>query len=465
MTIRRKLLLWYTTVFTVSAIALMVALYLFTAHQMHREVETFLLDECEEWAAMCRKTLPDLPALERIMREEIAFEKRFPMVYRLYDARTRRELLYIGPGSWREAIREQTGFADPKGAKAYASLRVGRHGRLLRLLAIRVDDGNGSRLVLQGGVYVRRLEIRLLRLRVFLAASVLASVVLALAGGAFLAGRSLKPVDDIVDDLDRIEAGNLSARVVVSRREDEADRLRRGINRMLDRIEDSFERMQRFTADAAHEFRTPLAALQCRLDVALTKAREPEEYRRVLSDVLEDAESLARTVNELLLLTRIDANAEHPDFRPVPLGPLLDDLREVFGVAAEERDIELTVDCAEACVVLGDGGLLRKLFGNLMDNAVRLNPSGGRVSLSAAREGDACVVRVTDTGTGIPPDLQERIFDRFFRADDSRSRAGGHVGLGLSICRSIAELHGGAISVHSSRGEGSTFEARLPAAP
>ena len=403
-------------------------------------------------------------SIEQEMRQDTAGKRYFPLMFRLYDPAKRKDIIFLGPASWRDVFPEDFAFKDPGGEKVFSTQPVGRHGHGLRLLTMRVDSDIYPDLVLQGGVYMRRLEARLSKLRVFLVIGMVAGICLALAGGQFLAGRSLRPIDDIVADLDRIEAENLSARLVVPNTGDEVARLRTGMNRMLQRLEDSFERIRRFTADAAHELRTPLASLQCRLEVALNKARSADEYRRTVSDAFAGTESLARTVQDLLLLTRMDAHAERPTFGPVSLKELLAELREVFGVAAEEKGLCLDLECREECLAHGDKGLLRKLFGNLIDNAIRYTPSGGRVTAAAASERNESVVRITDTGIGMPPELHEKIFERFVRADDSRSRESGGVGLGLSICRSIVDLHRGTISVQSTPGEGSLFEVRLPAA-
>jgi len=464
MTIRQKLLLWYTGVLATSGCALALALYMFTAHQMRREIEKFLLDECNEWARYCRSTAPNLSEAERTIRQELEAKRYFPLMLRLYDPAKKEDLLFVGPASWREVFPKEFAFKDPGENRIFSTQPVGRHGYGLRLLTMPLDSDTYPGLVLQGGVYMRRLELRLKRLQVFLGISLVMGIGFALAGGRFLAARSLQPIDDIVSELDRIETDNLSARLTVSETHDEVRRLRTGINRMLHRVEDSFRRIRRFTADAAHELRAPLASLHCRLEVALNKKRSTDEYSTTISDALAEAEALTRTVNDLLLLTRMDAQAHHPVFCRVALKGLLDELQEIFGVAAAEKGLRVSVAGEDDCVAHGNQGLLRKLFGNLIDNAIRYTPPGGSVTVTIAKERDACAVRVTDTGIGIPRELQDKIFERFVRVDESRPRKDGGAGLGLNICRSIVDLHKGAITVRSETGRGSTFEVRLPSA-
>ena len=463
MTIRRKLLLWYTGVFAVSGCALMLALYLFAAHQMRRATDKFLFDECKEWIELCRAAAPDLSEMERMMRLELSMKRYFPLMFRLYDSKKQGDVIFVGRPLWKERLPGKLDFNELANGKVYSTCRVGRHGRTLRLLTMRLDSDGYPGLILQGGVYIRRLNNRLEKLRIFFGISVLSAICLALAGGWFLASRSLRPMDDIVLELSRVEAQNLSARLAVSETHDEVESLRRGINEMFDRLENSFEQIHGFTANAAHELRAPLAALRCRLGVALNKARSLEEYQRALADALAETSKLTWLVNDLLLLARMDALSERPRAGKVSIHDLFSELQEVFAVAASEKGLSLDMGCDGSCYVLGDRTLLRRLFGNLINNAIRYTSSGGSVSMKATAGGDECVVRVTDTGIGIAPEMRERIFERFFRVDDSRSRERGGTGIGLSICRSIVELYGGRIAVHSEPGVGSTFEVRLPA--
>jgi signal transduction histidine kinase len=173
-------------------------------------------------------------------------------------------------------------------------------------------------------------------------------------------------------------------------------------------------------------------------------------------------DELGHLVNDLLLLSSLDAEQFAEAEEAVEIGPLLADLGEAFGMLAEERDLEFSIDVEEGCRVMGRPALLRRLFGNLLDNAIAYTPAGGRVSLTSARDGTVCRVAVTDTGVGLSPADVGRVFDRFYRADASRSRKAGGLGLGLSLCKRIAELAGGSISVESHEGRGSTFTVTLP---
>jgi heavy metal sensor kinase len=463
MTIRRKLLFWYTGVLAVSGLIMMLATYLLVEHQMRREVDKFLQDDANDWIRLCHEGAGSA-ALEQRLRSEVARERYFPLVCRLYNPAARRNEFLIAPEKWARRLDFEINPSglDPRGD--FSTVSVGNAGEEVRLFTIALKEGEHVGLVLQAGLYNQRLQERLRLLRLYFGGAFAATVLLGLAGGWMLAGHSLQTVDEVARQLERIESENLSYRLEVAPTRDEAERLRLAINRMLGRLQESFEKIGGFTADAAHELRTPLASLQCRLEVALSKARTPDEYRQVLADALTETAHLVRMVNNLLFLARMDARALTPQFEPVSLRDLLADVQELFAEAATAHGLRLTMNCDERCVVRGDAALLRRLFGNLADNAIRYTPAGGSVALTGRVDAGYCLVSVEDTGIGIAPEAQQRIFDRFFRTDESRSREAGGAGLGLNICRSIVEAHRGAISVRSETGKGSTFEVRLPVA-
>jgi signal transduction histidine kinase len=208
--------------------------------------------------------------------------------------------------------------------------------------------------------------------------------------------------------------------------------------------------------------------MQSSLEVAISQDRSPDQYRDTLADVLEEARHLSKLANDLLLLAETGAEAPSPLHEPVDLVAVARQTVAMFAGAAEDRSVGLALDAADGVRVSGDTSQLRQVFGNLIDNAIRFTPPGGRVTVSIATDGDRrqAVVAVGDTGCGIASEHIGRVFDRFYKTDASRTRGdtarGG--GLGLAICRSIVERHGGGISVASPAGGGTTFTVRLPLA-
>jgi signal transduction histidine kinase len=267
----------------------------------------------------------------------------------------------------------------------------------------------------------------------------------------------------------RIGSANLHERLAVQNERDELGQLAQSFNSLLDRLGESFERQRRFMADASHELRTPVAILRGEAEVALSQqARSLEEYRESLSVLHQEAERLTHIVEDLFTLTRADAGQYPLQPQDFYLDELIGESVHAARSLALAKNISLNFDVAPESPIRADESLLRRMILNLLDNAIKYTPDGGRVSVACRRADDEYVLTIADSGTGIPADLQPRIFERFFRADKARSRSendGGGAGLGLSISRWIAEAHRGRLELTGSDAQGSTFTAYLPAAP
>jgi heavy metal sensor kinase len=295
------------------------------------------------------------------------------------------------------------------------------------------------------------------------------AILLASGGGYFLARKSLAPVVAMSSQAGRIGAANLHERLAVHNEKDELGHLARSFNSLLDRLGESFERQRRFMADASHELRTPVAILRGEAEVALSQqARSLDEYRESLSVLHQEAERLTHIVEDLFTLTRADAGQYPLQPRDFYLDELVTECVHSARTLALAKKITLTFDGASESPIHADESLLRRMILNLLDNAIKYTPEGGRATVACRRQGDEYILSITDTGTGIPAELQPRIFERFFRADEARSRSesnGGGAGLGLAISRWIAEAHQGRLELTRSDSKGSTFTATLPAKP
>ncbi|MEI6257419.1 MAG: ATP-binding protein [Planctomycetota bacterium] len=288
--------------------------------------------------------------------------------------------------------------------------------------------------------------------------------------GYWLALQATKPVAEILRTAAQLKPTRLGDRLEVHGTKDELDRLSLTINYLLDEVAGHVERQQQFVADAAHELRGPLAAMQSSLEVAISQDRTADDYRDTLADVLEEARHLSKLANDLLLLAETGDDARVRPSEQVDVAAIARQTVAMFDGAAEERSVGLTLRAAfpfgAAPTVAGDAAQLRQVFGNLLDNALRFTPAGGRVTVSidADDAGHGLVVKVADTGCGIDAEHLGRVFDRFYKTDAARTRGplarGG--GLGLAICRSIVERHGGSIAIASTAGMGTTFTIRLP---
>ncbi len=242
-------------------------------------------------------------------------------------------------------------------------------------------------------------------------------------------------------------------------------RLAETLNGMISRLERSFEEVRRFTADAAHELRTPLAIMRSEAEIALRFPRDSDEYRRVIMSMLEETTHLSHLAEQLLFLCREDAGLRTGTFEVVPLSEILDDVTEQMQLAGRAKNVEIESDIARDLLVNGDLQGLRRLFLNLIDNAIKYTFTGGTVNVVCAQLNGYIEIAVEDTGCGIPAECLPFIFDRFYRVDSARTHEVTGTGLGLAICRSIVEAHRGTIECRSTVGIGTRFRVILPATP
>jgi two-component system heavy metal sensor histidine kinase CusS len=298
--------------------------------------------------------------------------------------------------------------------------------------------------------------------RLRLAGVLLAALLVAAVAGYAIAWRGLRPLRHMADAARDIGAQDLHRRLDTRRLPDELQTLAQAFNATLHRLEESFGRISQFSADIAHELRTPLSNLWGELEVALGRPREPAQYREVLESAVEECARLSQMIQTLLLL----AQTEHPDtalrLEPLDLERELHALAEFFGATAAESGVCLRVECSACPGLQADRMLLQRALANLIANALAHTPRGGTVTLAAHSSGGRVHITVADTGCGIAPEHLPYVFDRFYRADAARSRSRGGLGLGLALVRNIARLHGGDVQAQSQLGHGTQMLLDLP---
>ncbi len=419
-----------------------------------------------------------LNEMDALLAEDVkevasAIERFYPDSEQIYDELNRKALSHSDRG-WYVRIFQ------PDGALVWSSedapelhmpmVKAVKHGPYnrgaYRLLQLPLPAStHAPALVLRVGARRDSIDKDVWRLSEMILLAFAFIMVVAPLSGYWLAGRATRPLATILQTTARLHPDNLSERLPLRGSGDELDQLSATINGMLDRLADHLEQQRAFVANAAHELRSPLAAMRTSVEVALERDRGPAEYRDLLADLVEECVALANLIKHLLLLAEGDAGLLHTDGE-VRLDELAHRAADMFQGIAEQRGVELTTRIDGAVSVPSNKIHLREVVHNLIDNALKFTPSGGQVTVevSAPPHGSEARLSVRDTGQGIAEEDLPFVFERFYRADKSRQReqpSGGH-GLGLSICQSIVNAYGGRIAIVSALGQGTTVTVSLP---
>ena len=456
MPIRWRLTLWYAALLAVALAVFGVALYLGMRARLYANFD----DQLEVQAALLSGAIRVAEGRPALDLNEIPGEADEQFVR-----------LWTADGG----VVVDTGDAagvGPADADVVAAARAGERRFTLergaddpfRIVTTPVRAGGEVVGVLQVGAARDDVDDALTTLLSLLGIAAPLVVAAALGIGYVLAGRALAPVAAITDLAAAIGGADLRARLGLPLPDDELGRLARTFDAMLGRIEDAFERQRRFTGDAAHELRTPLSLLRSQVDLALARPRSAEEYREALRGMDGDLERLTGLVGTLLTLARADTGRLPLDRAPLDLADTVAVILEQYAPLAAEADAVL-VDESSPAPLVGDEDLLVQVLVNLLDNALAHTPAGGRIAVGCRTAGDRVRLWVADTGAGIPPGHQARVFGRFYRVDTGRARQHGGTGLGLAITKAIAEAHGGTITLTSEVGQGTRVELALPRTP
>jgi heavy metal sensor kinase len=363
-------------------------------------------------------------------------------------------------GVWYASRAPSDGSFDPQVVPPVVT------GTLLEVphLLIRHTDIHtpGGDYLIDVGAATQAMQEALEHLIILLVVLIPALIVCAAAGGYFLVNRALRPVDRLSRTAEQLSLQNLTLRLPVLQSGDALERLSLALNNMLARLRDSVLTSRRFLADASHELRTPLTIIKGELqEVSGTTTLTCGEVRERVGSVLEEVERLEHLVSGLLALSRLDAGEARREWRVFDLALLARTTAEQMRLMAEDRGLTIEIVAATA-PVCGEAARIKQVIVNLLDNAIRFTPPGGKVWLRVLSVEDGSVLEVLDTGVGIPAAALPRVFDRFYRVDAARSREDGGAGLGLSIVRAICVGHGAEITVESQAGHGSCFRVHFP---
>jgi two-component system, OmpR family, sensor kinase len=479
--VRFRLTFYYTAAFALVLFVLAFSMYAILKTENLKRIDTDISQLADSFLATVQAELKDQagPDPVKLSIDEAIAEHSFrDYLFAVFGSDGK--LVEASPANF--SMQERSGFSSETffGSPSFQALPAGRDGSSQDFANVKGGGEHFRRYVRRfptpQGTYVlvvlfslRQPEEFLESIRHTFALVIPLGILLASAGGYFLARRALAPVASMSEQASLIDATNLDDRLAVVNEGDELGGLARSFNQLLDRLARSIEQQRRFMADASHELRTPIAILRGEADVALARPeRSTGEYRESLQILREEARRLSQIVENLFTLARADAGNYPLTKTHFYLDELLADCVRAARTLAAAKNIHLNSHSEEELLVEADEALIHRMVLNLIDNAIKFTRPGGRVSIGARREGAGYLVAVEDSGTGIPSELQSRVFERFFRADQARTHqndAGTGAGLGLAISRWIAEAHDGTLKLSRSNANGSVFVAYLQAPP
>jgi heavy metal sensor kinase len=449
-----RLTLWFSAIFLAGFVAFGMAMYLDLSYSLSHGRDRTLSRRAARLEELLDGAVHDSAARRAVKYAEFADATPEGNLIHLRDARGRR-IFPIRPAP---ADFPWPAFSDFR-RRYRDSIYDGRH---FRVFVEPVEVGAEKYFILVAGQLEDNRGL-LARFLLGLLASIPAVLGISGLAGYFLSRRALRPIDRLTTAVRSITIGNLSGRLPIARSGDELQRLAETCNHMLARLEGSVGRIQRFTADASHELRSPISFMRTMAELGLGNPAADRESREAFEEILREASAASRLLEDMLELARADSGRQELRFERLDLSELIEELRTRALPLAEAKQQVLVVDQKVIARVRGDRASLRRLLWTLVDNAIKYTPSGGRIVLSVGAAANGTALEVRDTGIGIPAALLPRVFERFFRADPSRAEAEG-AGLGLAIAKWIADMHHASISVESTEGRGSVFRVLFPAA-
>ena len=438
-------------------------LYFMLVSELNRSTELFLQDKVHVLRTMLRERPGDADGLHEEVVLESAARQYEQFYISLLDQH--HNVLLLTPGMTKELdLSAITALSTAHSGLAFPL--KGRSGQSFRVISAvaQVGDLPHHLVTIQVAVNVSRKEELLARFRLWFWATSGGMLVLFPLIGYEIARQGIRPVEEIAMTARRITSSHLSERIMAEGYPYELATLALTFNNMLDGLEDSFERISRFSADIAHDLRTPVNNIRGEAEVALARARTIDEYRDALESSLEEAVRLSDLIGNLLFLARTESPLTHLRLEQVNVSDLVERVREYYDASAVDAGIVLkSVGSGEPVIAEVDRTLIQRAVGNLVSNAVAHTLEGGTVAITTHAEAARVSIEVADTGIGIPASALPRVFDRFFRVDSSRSRTSGGTGLGLAIVQGIMLLHGGNVEISSEPGVGTRVTLRMPA--
>lgn len=445
-----RLITWYTVLFVLSS--LVINIYIYTV------ISSFIYEQSR---SEIKEDLGDLAEIyERdgveAFRKEVFEDEEDPFLVRLMKPGDEADILRV-PKSWEDFNEEELGAGAGLGDREWVYVREGGEDAY-EITSLTLEDGS----ILQIGQTVAEREDLLKRIRDHYLFAIIPIILIAYVGGLFIADRALNPIKQLINTLNSIVSrAKLDVRAPVSGEDKLNDELISLFNTMLDRIEALMNGMRSVLDNVAHDLRTPMTRLRGTAEMALQSSGDGEALREALSDCIEESERILIMLNTLMDVSEAETGAMKLNLEEMNVAPLIDDVVDLYGYVAEEKGVSVHAGFPEELYLTADRSRIRQVLANLLDNAIKYTPTGGRIDIEASRGEKEVEITVKDTGVGISEDELDNIWDRLYRGDKSRSQRG--LGLGLSLVKAIVGAHKGRVEVMSKPGSGSVFSVHLPA--
>ncbi len=456
--LKTRIAVWYISLSTLILVCLGVALYLIISHSMMNERRALIAKDLERVQQVSRHF--GNRGVNRLLEEaeeEIPLKPgdEFVQIFTLDGASVANS-----PNLRNQQLPFRTALAQP-GTPKFETISISTDGSTALLSETTISVMGQSYFVAIAASLsnVRSIQRRLLAT---LLISIPLAILLSLVGGAILANQAIEPLNRMTETAHRISAEHLGERIELAQADNELKRLADSFNQMLERLDQSFKQIRQFTADASHELRTPVAILMGETELAVNNLLDYEECKAALSSRREELQRMAHIVDDLLALSQFDYGQKTLQLKRLDFSDLVIEVCEQQRNQAKSKGVDVELAKTVPVVMEGDSARLRQMVRNVLDNAIKYTPSGGKVYVELDRSGEEVLLRVSDTGIGIPANALPNIFDRFYRVDQARTREEGGSGLGLSIVKQIIEAHGGRVSVQSEVGAGTVLTLIVP---
>jgi heavy metal sensor kinase len=456
-TLAFRLTLWYAGIFTVSACIAFLLFYAFITKFIFNQTDQELRSQSDRFSILLASEGSNSAINSSLIEAHAAGVKKVFFRFFLVNGEvfSSSDMSYwkdINIGVDEAAIKELLS----ENRFVYKTIAIPGRREKVRILYAMLSP----RIILQIGVAMESYSHFLDAFQRIFIATMAFLIVLAAGGGWFMARRAVSGVEAVTQTAQKISEGTLEERVPVKARGDEIDTLAVTFNKMLDRIQALLAEIKEMSDNMAHDLRSPIARIRGAAEVTLTSGKTLSEFENMAASTIEECDRLLDMINTMLMISKTESGVDKFFGKDMDLTGIVHQACELFGPTAEDMKVSLNCDISEGIHLIGNTPMIQRMLSNLLDNAIKYTPAGGMVNITVYEKNAQVFVTIRDTGIGISPQDLPRIFERFYRCDQSRSQAG--VGLGLSLARAIARAHGGDIAVVSALNQGSTFTVTLP---